>query len=221
MCEILRARGSAVISAYGGAGKSGLMVNLRHVLNMKEMEDKNQSVFAVFRNVFLKELFHSSSLVCREEVEKTLAYKMQRLVPHLIPSDRECSSVAWKNPFAVVLTSLHEGVEGDLEKKKSSFGEVVDYSEDRPREFVPPILALIDQSTVSIPECDESVNSNLKDIFLYGSYLLHSLNKVKEEVQLWRNLLTILHHHYSKDAGCGNHECAPCIRSSIWGDREN
>ena len=124
---------------------------------------------------------------------------MHRLVRRLILSDMGRSSVAWKNPFSVAVTSLHEDVEGVLEKEKTSFSDVLDYSEVGHREFAPPILALIEHSTISIPECTESVSSKLKDTLLYGGYSLPFLRKIQEEVQLWRGLLTTLHHYDGKD----------------------
>ena len=39
----------------------------------------------------------------------------------------------------------------------------------------------------------------MRDILVYGGYLLRFLGKVQEEVQLWRNLLTVLHHQYGKN----------------------
>ena len=39
----------------------------------------------------------------------------------------------------------------------------------------------------------------MKDVLLYGGSLLRCLGKVQEEVQLWRKLLTVLHHQYGKN----------------------
>ena len=39
----------------------------------------------------------------------------------------------------------------------------------------------------------------MKEVLLYGAYLLRFLGKVQEEVQLWRNLLTVLHNQYGKN----------------------
>ena len=164
-------------------GKVIEWLRLRHVLNMKAMQNKNESVSVMFRNVFDKELVHGSSLILRTAGEKKRAYGMHRLVRRFIRSDMERCSVASKNAFSVAVPSLHKCVEGLLEKEKRSFREVLDYSEDRHHELVPPIIALIEHSTISIPECTESVSSKLKDILLYGGYLLRFLRKIQEEVQ--------------------------------------
>ena len=77
-----------------------------------------------------------------------------------ILSDMGRSSVAKKNPFSVAVTSLHEDVEGVLEKEKTSFSEVLDYSEVGHREFVPHIVALIEHFRVSTSNCEESFTEN-------------------------------------------------------------
>ena len=153
-------------------GKVSEWLRLRHVLNMKAMQNKNESVSVIFRNAFDKELVHGLSLILRTESEKMRAYWIHRLVRRFIRSDMESCSVASKNAFSVTVPSLHECFESILEKEKRSLRKVVDYSEDLHSEFVPPILALIEHSTISIPECTESASSKLKDILLYGGYLL-------------------------------------------------
>ena len=55
-------------------GKVIELLHLRHVLNMKAMQNKNESVSVMFRNVFDKELVHGSSLILRTEGEKMHAY---------------------------------------------------------------------------------------------------------------------------------------------------
>ena len=67
--------------------------------------------------------------------------------------------------------------------KRKEFSDVVDYWEDRHREFVPLILALINRFTLSIPEYEESFTSKLDDIPRCGGYWLRFLGKIEEEVQ--------------------------------------
>ena len=80
-----------------------------------------------------------------------------------------------------------------------SFSEVVDCSEDRHRDFLPHVLALIEHVTLSTTDCEESFTSKLENVLRYGGYLLRFLGKVQEQVQSWRSLLTVLHHLYGKD----------------------
>ena len=82
------------------------------MLNMKSRQDENESVSVMFRNVFMEEVLHGSSLICGEEVEKTLARWMHRLVRRLFLSGMGCSNVEWKNAFTVAVISLQEGVVG-------------------------------------------------------------------------------------------------------------
>ena len=90
---------------------------------MKARQDENESVSVMFRNVFVKEVLHGSSLLCGEEVEKTLACWMHRLMRRLFLSGKQFSNVAWKNAFTVAVISLQEGIEGVLKKEKRVLGK--------------------------------------------------------------------------------------------------
>ena len=76
------------------------------------MKDENEST--VFRNVFLKEVVHGSSLINREEGEKMPVQRMYGLVRLLLSATWNAVVLHGKNTFSVSVISLHEGLEGKL-----------------------------------------------------------------------------------------------------------
>ena len=55
------------------------------------------------------------------------------------------------------------------------------YFEDLHRDFVPHVLAFIENVALSTPDCEESVTSKLKDILRYSDHLLRFWAKFKKK----------------------------------------
>ena len=78
------------------------------------MEDVNESISTVLRNVFVKELVHGLSVIYSEEGEKMTVQGMHGLVRLSFLATWNTVVLHGKNAFTVSIISLREGAEGVL-----------------------------------------------------------------------------------------------------------
>ncbi len=166
---------------------------------LREARDQGDSVDLMFRNVFMKELVHGSSLVYREEEHGERVYSMHRLVRRFILGDMQRGSVSWNNVFNLALLSLHNRVDVELKNKKRTFNGVLDFFGDRHREFVPHILAIIDHLALASSGAEVPYVSKVEDLHRYSGYLLRFFGKIQEEVRVWKRFCAVLRRQYGEN----------------------
>ncbi len=121
-------------------------------------------------------------------------YKMHRLVRRFVVSDMERGSGLWNKVYCVALVTVHEVVHTELEKEGKSFAMLPDVIGSNHDEFVAHPLALVHHHV--LPAHGAAIRHVLKveDIHQYCGMAMKFIGKVVEEVQVWEQLVKILHH---------------------------
>ncbi len=196
--EKLSEKAYTILRAMAMLGQGGIGEGIVMGIMKMDTADGGGCVKGMFRNVFVQELMHGSSLVWCDEEERGI-YKMHRLVQLFVLKDVGRGTTMWNDVHRLALLAVYQEVETELRKKGNSFYELPDIFEDYHVEFAAQSLALVRHYVGSARSSEKRNVSEVEDIHVYAGVVMEFMGKSEEGVEVWEDLLAIRNHQEAEN----------------------